>query len=126
MVKTLEKALFVLEKSKPMPHYWKMPGGACVRGESPQQCAARELYEETGVMIPPEELALFKEYQKPDGHIVYAFVAQVVEIPEHLSVGEGGEIVEEFSIPEILRMLRNGEILPEQSDMIRQIILEYM
>lgn len=126
MVKTLEKALLVLEESKPRPHYWKLPGGGCSRGESPKQCASRELYEETGVNIPPEELAQFKEYQRPDGHIVYAFVAQVVGMPEHLDVGNGGEIVKEFSIPDVLRMLRVGEILPEQSEMIKQMIVEYI
>jgi 8-oxo-dGTP pyrophosphatase MutT (NUDIX family) len=35
---------------------WSLPGGLMDRGESPIQCAVRELAEETGVRLPPERL----------------------------------------------------------------------
>lgn len=35
---------------------WTLPGGGIKRGESPEQGAARELYEETGLVVDPAAL----------------------------------------------------------------------
>ena len=35
---------------------WSLPAGLMDRGETPAQCAARELGEETGLRLPPERL----------------------------------------------------------------------
>jgi 8-oxo-dGTP pyrophosphatase MutT (NUDIX family) len=35
---------------------WSLPAGLMDRGETPMQCAARELAEETGIKLPPESL----------------------------------------------------------------------
>ncbi len=35
---------------------WSIPGGLLNRGERPIACAARELAEETGLRVPPEQL----------------------------------------------------------------------
>jgi 8-oxo-dGTP pyrophosphatase MutT (NUDIX family) len=37
-------------------HYWFTPGGGLDPGESPAQGAARELAEETGLRVPPQDL----------------------------------------------------------------------
>ncbi len=37
-------------------HWWFTPGGGLDPGESPAQAAARELAEETGLQVDPEEL----------------------------------------------------------------------
>lgn len=37
-------------------HWWFTPGGGLDPGESPAQAAARELAEETGLVVDPEEL----------------------------------------------------------------------
>ncbi|MEV6929232.1 NUDIX hydrolase [Dactylosporangium sp. NPDC051485] len=35
---------------------WSLPAGLMDRGETPVQCAARELAEETGIKLPPEQM----------------------------------------------------------------------
>ncbi|GAA2328118.1 hypothetical protein GCM10010170_004390 [Dactylosporangium salmoneum] len=35
---------------------WSLPAGLMDRGETPVQCAARELAEETGIKLPPERM----------------------------------------------------------------------
>jgi 8-oxo-dGTP pyrophosphatase MutT (NUDIX family) len=39
-----------------LPPRWLTPGGGIDTGESPRQAAARELYEETGLLIDEKEL----------------------------------------------------------------------
>jgi 8-oxo-dGTP pyrophosphatase MutT (NUDIX family) len=41
----------------------ELPGGGCKRGELPQAAAARELYEELGLRVEPDELAVLQEHQ---------------------------------------------------------------
>jgi 8-oxo-dGTP pyrophosphatase MutT (NUDIX family) len=43
---------------------WKMPGGGIRKGETPQDCASREILEETGLKVTPVEL-------EPLGESVY-------------------------------------------------------
>ena len=46
--------------SKHGHNLWAAPGGHIEFGETPIQCASRELFEETGIKIPP---ARFKEFE---------------------------------------------------------------
>ncbi len=39
---------------------WAPPGGKLEYGETPEQCASRELFEETGVKIPADKIEIFK------------------------------------------------------------------
>jgi 8-oxo-dGTP pyrophosphatase MutT (NUDIX family) len=44
------------DPARPTHGYWFTPGGGLSDDESPVQGAARELYEETGLLLPPEQL----------------------------------------------------------------------
>ena len=50
-----------------------LPGGYINRGESWQQAGARELYEETGVIIQPEDLREFRVKSAPNGVTLLIF-----------------------------------------------------
>ena len=39
---------------------WAPPGGHLEFGETPEQCVARELFEETGVKISPDKFKIFR------------------------------------------------------------------
>jgi ADP-ribose pyrophosphatase YjhB (NUDIX family) len=51
-----DKILMLQRASEPMKGYWCLPGGFINHGESPQQAATRELYEETQLQLQPTEL----------------------------------------------------------------------
>ncbi|HSD83492.1 MAG TPA: NUDIX domain-containing protein [Anaerolineae bacterium] len=50
-----------------------LPGGYINRGESWQQAGARELFEETGIVIRPEDLHEFRVKSTPDYRMLLVF-----------------------------------------------------
>lgn len=50
-------------------HLWGYSGGAMELGETVEECARRELYEEMG--IEAEELTFFMIHSGPEAHMVY-------------------------------------------------------
>jgi 8-oxo-dGTP pyrophosphatase MutT (NUDIX family) len=80
------------------PEKWGLPGGHLDGDEDPLTGAARELAEETGVDLAPEELTLWRDvevfheaYDSLDRMWVYAARADVTD--DDIVVGEGRRIV---------------------------------
>ncbi len=53
------RLLWMRRKLAPQRGYWAIPAGFVESGETMVQAAARELHEETGVVLPPERLSLY-------------------------------------------------------------------
>jgi 8-oxo-dGTP pyrophosphatase MutT (NUDIX family) len=49
--------LYSRDPARPAKPYWCTIGGAIEPGETPVEAAAREMHEETGIAVTPEELA---------------------------------------------------------------------
>ena len=54
-----QKLLWIQRKLEPRSGFWAIPGGFMEAGESLAQGAARELWEETGIVLAPEELEFY-------------------------------------------------------------------
>lgn len=50
------KLLFTKRAREPLKDWWDLPGGFIDKGEDPEECAIRELKEETGLDIKIEKL----------------------------------------------------------------------
>ena len=55
---------------------WSIPKGEHEDGEDPQSCALREFEEETGVELPPGELAELGSVKQKSGKVVTAWAAE--------------------------------------------------
>jgi 8-oxo-dGTP diphosphatase len=54
-----QKLLWIQRKLEPRSGFWAIPGGFMEAGESLSEGAARELWEETGIRLPPESLDFY-------------------------------------------------------------------
>lgn len=62
------KVLLVRRAVEPFKGYWDIPGGFLEQGEDPVDGAAREVQEETGLKIEPDEiLGIYMDKYGPDG-----------------------------------------------------------
>lgn len=52
-----------------LPDYWEFPGGKVEPGETSGDCAAREVWEETGVRARVLELLMRQEHEYPDRRV---------------------------------------------------------
>lgn len=112
-----DKIPLVLEPQKNRS-LWKLPGGRKEKGETPEDTAAREVQEETGLIIKPVSLLPPKERR---GHFMYLFGATVDSFDDLLEVGSDGEKVSLFCADNIVRMknfLRSHLELLEEAKLI--------
>jgi 8-oxo-dGTP diphosphatase len=64
--------------------YWPesgLPGGAIKKGESPVNAAARELHEEVGISVKPEELVFLRFHPRKEGRM-WVFEYHPTRVPQ--------------------------------------------
>lgn len=73
---TDDKKILLVSHRKGNRSYWVLPGGRLEYGETFQECAVRELKEETGLDIECDELVFLSESIAPDRsrHIVNIYI----------------------------------------------------
>ncbi len=90
---------------------WEIPAGVLEPGETPEECARRELREETGATAREMKL-LTSVYTTPGftDERIHLFLASGISVAEQNL--ESDELIEVATLPlsQILEMIRDGEI----------------
>ena len=100
---------------------WIGVGGKLERGETPQECAAREILEETGLTITHPKLVGVKNWHTDEGIRYIVFCYKATEFSGQIHSTEEGEIswVDKETLPqldlaydmlELLRMMEDEEL----------------
>lgn len=119
------KVPLVRDHAKKNPQ-WKFPGGGKEDGETPEETAVRELRQETGVVVNPDDLILICEEDRGN-HTYFVFMIMIEEDWQLLAEGDEGEEVDEFSLSDLPRMakLRTSDgLLPSHWKAAEPIITE--
>ena len=90
------------------PRHWGLFGGAIEIGESSCQAASRELEEEIGIHIVPEEIIEFRQYTQRDYLVHTCF--HNLKIPHSKLNQKEGSDLGYFSIKDILK----GELFSQK------------
>jgi mutator protein MutT len=82
---TIEASVAVIEKDgkiliskrlkkSPLGSCWEFPGGKLESGETPEECAVREVQEEVGIVVQPQKILDSLWYDYPHGQVHLHFV----------------------------------------------------
>lgn len=118
--KNLEKALFCIRAKEPYKGLYNFVGGKVEEGESNEEAAYRELFEETGISSKDIELDYFMDinYFKYENNIqvFYGILEHDVDLVEEKNKLEWVEINDEllnnekfagnYNIPHIIRQIK--------------------
>jgi 8-oxo-dGTP diphosphatase len=74
MVKRKRRILFIKKIAGSWPGFWTLPGGKVEPGESLEEAARRELFEEVGIVAPLLIPVSVEHYTNPEGVDYYATI----------------------------------------------------
>lgn len=95
---------------KSFPLQWENPGGSVLKGETPVQGAVRELREETGLCITPQQLRF--AYKEIGCSAIYHCFAALVRGDETITLQEGETVAFQWlPYPEFLALLKTENFI---------------
>jgi 8-oxo-dGTP diphosphatase len=105
----------------PFPGHWDLPGGKAETGETPIECALRELDEEFGLRLDPARLAgqAIPSATRP-GRESWLFVGRLTEV-EIASIRFGDE-GQEWRMMPIAEFVSHPRAVPHFRDAVAQVL----
>lgn len=116
-----EKVLLMKRAFEPRKGCWSVPAGFMEEDESPEEAASRELNEETGIIVPPEDMVLFQIGSITDINEVYIVYRCKLDNPS-FSIGHEAEEAGFFSAEETPW---NHYAFPEVERSLRQFFIDH-
>ncbi|MEY2882621.1 MAG: hypothetical protein RL490_345 [Pseudomonadota bacterium] len=99
----------------PFPGLLDLPGGGREGGESPAECALRELAEEFGITIPADRIHYHQHYLLGDGVTVSHFLALTLTEAEVAAVRFGDE-GQDWALLPIADYIADADAVPRLRD----------
>lgn len=107
----------VRDPKKPEPKYWKLPGGHGIGSESVEKSAVRELKEETGIILKPEDLWVSYEEERNE-HTFVLVQGTALSLAGFKGTGDEGEEVKLFLPEEIKKLV---DFFPAHKEILEEI-----
>ncbi len=96
---------------------WEFPSGDCEKNESQNNCARRELKEETG--FKTGSMKLLGKFWLACGHHTQGYSVYLANNctlgQQNLDIGESGLQVKGFTLNQVGKMIKNGQIKDSQT-----------
>jgi 8-oxo-dGTP diphosphatase len=113
------RALLIKRGKSPGKGLWSLPGGRVEFGETTKAAAAREVLEETGIIVQIEALVGNYEIMLPDNHFVVACFVARTEYAEVLAASDAeeakffalGEIAWLKLAPNVLQAIEDASLM---------------
>ena len=105
--------------------YWVLPGGHLEYGETIEECAVRELLEETSLTGKFDRLVSVSESIAPNGsrHIINLFALLQNETKGELKIGDGEDMLTDLRYFD-LDELKNITLYPDLKDFLKDGLAE--
>ena len=97
-------------KEKTFAGTWENSGGAAQAGETSRQAIARELFEETGIRVDPEEFRLIDSGTERNTHYDYYTVVRDVPLEEIVLLPGETDDVKWVSFDQVAKMIKAKQI----------------
>lgn len=106
----------VRDPKKPLPHFWKLPGGRSEHNETPGVCAVREIWEELGLAIDIDKLTVIAQ-QDRGSHSLIFFRITLSSLETLKSTGNEGEEIRVFE--NIEAVLALPDLFPNHREILK-------
>lgn len=106
----------------PWPGMWDLPGGGIEPGESPEDCALREVFEETGLRLSPDRLLRGepREATLRPGRIGWYYLAELT--PEEAARARLGDEGCDLALMPIDEFIANPQAVPHFRTIVAEML----
>lgn len=126
MLLTCGDAILVMQRDDlpglPWAGMWDLPGGGAEPGETPQDCALRVCYEETGLRLSPARLihgTSRPSISKP-GRVGWYFIAAIT--PEEAASARLGDEGQALRLMPVAEFVAHPQAIPAFRDIVRDML----
>ena len=111
------------DPKKPVPRYWKLPGGRSEGSETPEECAVREIWQETGLKIDQSKLQVI-DCQNRGDHTVTFFR---IDVPSLKNLKRQGDEQEEIRVvPSLIAIGKMEDLFPNHRSIVQKVAISIM
>ena len=110
----------VRDPKKPVPRYWKLPGGRSEGEETPEECAVREIWQETGLKIKQDDLQVLDQ-QDRGSHTLTLFR---IDLPSLKGLKKQGDEQEEIKVfSSLIEIGKMDDFFPNHRSIVQKVAI---
>ena len=120
LIITPEGTPLIRDPKKPMPRYWKLPGGRSEGEETPEECAVREIWQETGLKIKQDDLQVLDQ-QDRHSHTLTLFR---IDLPSLKGLKKQGDEQEEIKVfSSLMEIGKMDDFFPNHRSVVQRVAI---